>query len=281
MSSITNLMNSLKATYAFYGTVLFELIVDNKNISTNTGVLNMLKLDQDEVLRYLGYRPGVTVTDGEIMAKVKRYMNFGSSLIDLRSTYKLFNAGDICREKVVLSGLSDEKNLEISVGFAEDNELKPTLILKSYDLALHLKNSEIVCIMGVTISSYLENQVSELFKNGEYAAATILDAVGSEAVEKACDLIEEEINKLAHSMGYTTTGRFSPGYGDVPLELNLDFAGVLDLDSIGMSVTSTSMLIPRKSVTAVIGFTRGESDRKEKNKCANCTTLDCKFRNTV
>ena len=63
----------------------------------------MIKLDQNEVLRYLGYRPGVTVVDGEIMAKVKRYMNFGSSLIDMRKTYTLFNAGEICREKVVMS----------------------------------------------------------------------------------------------------------------------------------------------------------------------------------
>ena len=242
----------------------------------------MLKLDQNEVLRYLGYRPGVTVADGEIMVKIKRYMNFGSSLIDLRKTYKLFNAIEICREKVVLSGESDyERNLELPVDVAEDDEVKVPLILKGYDLSLHLKNSEKVCIMAVTVGAYLEEQVSELFKNGEYAAATILDAVGSEAVEKACDLTEEEINKLAHSMGYTTTGRFSPGYGDVPLELNLDFAGVLGLAYIGMSVTPTSMLIPRKSVTAVIGFTRGEANRKVKNKCANCTTLDCKFRTVV
>ena len=50
------------------------------------------------------------------------------------------------------------------------------------------------------------------------------------------------------------TDRFSPGYGDFPMESSKDLVGLLDAGRrIGLTVSQSGILIPRKSVTAVLG----------------------------
>ena len=57
------------------------------------------------------------------------------------------------------------------------------------------------------------------------------------------------------------TPRFSPGYGDLPIELQRDFLTLLDASrKIGLTATESSMLVPSKSITALIGI---RSDQKE------------------
>ena len=57
--------------------------------------------------------------------------------------------------------------------------------------------------------------------------------------------------------GLHTKPRFSPGYGDFSLEHQRDFMRILDLEnSLGLTLTGSLLLVPEKSVTAVIGLYR-------------------------
>ena len=72
---------------------------------------------------------------------------------------------------------------------------------------------------------------------------------------------------------------FSPGYGDVPLDLQKDFSALLQMpQTCGISLTDTLLMVPSKSVTAFIGF----SEHKEPCILAGCETCshatDCAFR---
>ena len=73
--------------------------------------------------------------------------------------------------------------------------------------------------------------------------------------------------------------RYSPGYGDLDIRVNKDILNLLNAHrKIGVTVTDTGIMIPRKSVVALIGIT----DKKivqTKRTCENCTNRDnCKFR---
>ena len=77
-------------------------------------------------------------------------------------------------------------------------------------------------------------------------------AIGTERVETACDAMCEELDALFP--GELTDGRFSPGYGDLPLRLQRDFFDLLDCEKyLGMSLMSSLLMSPSKSVTALIG----------------------------
>ena len=97
-------------------------------------------------------------------------------------------------------------------------------------------------------------------------------------IEEVCDMCEEEIKKNVAQDGFYTNFRYSPGYGDFPLEYQRRIVTLLGCDkTIGLTVTDSSLLIPQKSVTAIIGIFESEQKTKKKN-CDTCRLKDkCKF----
>ena len=81
----------------------------------------------------------------------------------------------------------------------------------------------------------------------------VLQAVGTAAIEEWMDGIEEAIrSELAP--GEILVRRYSPGYGDFPLEAQRELLGMLDSPrKVGVSLTDTLLMAPSKSVSAVIG----------------------------
>ncbi len=82
------------------------------------------------------------------------------------------------------------------------------------------------------------------------ARALFCQAVGAERIEALCDMfcagMEDKYGPLRP--------RFSPGYGDLPLELQKDIFRVLDCPrSIGLTLTGSLLMSPAKSVTAIVG----------------------------
>ena len=75
--------------------------------------------------------------------------------------------------------------------------------------------------------------------------------------------------------------RFSPGYGDCPLTAQRSIVDALNATRlIGLTVTPTSLLMPTKSVTAVIGLFDGEvHDAQSRPTCNICRMREhCRFR---
>ncbi len=101
----------------------------------------------------------------------------------------------------------------------------------------------------------------------------VTDCVGSAAIEAFCNKIN-----LSFDNCECLRPRFSPGYGDMPLECQRDIVEFLQTKkNIGMSLTDSLMMVPVKSVTAIIGI------GKEKNKCTGpgcmiCSGINCPYR---
>ncbi|MFA7636189.1 MAG: vitamin B12 dependent-methionine synthase activation domain-containing protein [Monoglobales bacterium] len=81
--------------------------------------------------------------------------------------------------------------------------------------------------------------------------ALIFQAIGAERVESLCDAFNEEI---VQEFIYTKP-RFSPGYGDLPLEFQKDIFSLINpTKHIGIFLNDSLMMSPSKSVTAIIGI---------------------------
>ena len=118
----------------------------------------------------------------------------------------------------------------------------------------------------------------QLFKAGNYTVGLLLDAAATTAVEQVADQVNEVINTIAKKQGYKPTWRFSPGYGNWPLEVQKDLAKIIKTEQIGLQVTDNFLLFPRKSVTAIIGLMPANEDIKTKRGCTSCSQKDCASR---
>ena len=109
------------------------------------------------------------------------------------------------------------------------------------------------------------------------AQALILDAAASAAVENVCDNLCAD---LAETFApHCLTDRFSPGYGDLPLSQQRDLFRLLDVTRrIGVSLSESGLMVPQKSVTALIGVS-DRPQRKRSGGCETCTmSADCAYR---
>ncbi len=156
-----------------------------------------------------------------------------------------------------------------------------TLIGKK--IATYLKEADKIAVMAITIGEALEQAITEHFAKGSYSYAVLLDAAGTTAVEMAADQLSKSINQHANRLGYTTLPRFSPGYGDWNITAQPSVLAFARGQDAGITLTESCMLIPRKSVTAVIGFVphrkaKTELPSRAGNHCDNCTQPDCQAR---
>ena len=107
--------------------------------------------------------------------------------------------------------------------------------------------------------------------------AMILDSCASVLIDKVCDDAEQEIMQTLRENEYLTM-RFSPGYGDVPLEISSEILDILSAQKrIGLTLTKTHMLLPTKSITALIGISNQKENRQK--SCGHCNLVKtCYYR---
>lgn len=213
-----------------------------------------MNISKNEVLRYLGYK---NQNMNEEMQKlidntIKEAREIAVSLF----TYKLFNI-EVFEQEIKLTDCN--------------------FILRGKDIARHLKDSEKCAIMAVTIGAAIDNNIRYLSKVNN-TKALILDACGTEAVENTCNEAEGELRKLAERKGLQLTSRYSPGYGDFPLDIQPKLIRLLNADiRIGLTSTENFILLPRKSVTAIMGLTKVQNNRKK--SCDECSAVEsCLYR---
>ena len=98
------------------------------------------------------------------------------------------------------------------------------------------------------------------------------------AIKQVCDTAEKEIREKISKDNFMTW-RFSPGYGDLPITIQREFVRVTDAEKrIGLTVNEGGILLPRKSVTAIIGLSK-EPIPKQRRGCAYCNmNKTCQFR---
>lgn len=144
------------------------------------------------------------------------------------------------------------------------------LQLKGSAIKKHLADCFEMAVMGATLGAAVDRLI-RTSQIRDMAAAVLLDCGASVLIEQICDDMETQIQ--GQIKGFMT-GRYSPGYGDLPIETQDSLIQVLDAPrKIGLTVNQNHIMIPRKSVTAVLGI----ADRPVKGylaTCKECTLRD-------
>ncbi|WP_434297391.1 methionine synthase [Clostridium sporogenes] len=215
---------------------------------------NNLNIDKNQILRYLGYR-GQEISN-EIHSLIEECIKEIKTLVSLRNTYKY--------SKVEIN---NQVNLI-------DIDLK----LEGKDIIRHLEKSNKCCVMAATLGSEVDRKIL-YYEKVNMTKAVILDACATTAIEEYCDFIENEIKKEAVEDELNINWRYSPGYGDLDISIQRNLLKSLDAErTVGLTVSSHNILIPRKSVTAIIGIIPKEVIIKKKS-CNQCNKFSsCKFR---
>jgi len=149
------------------------------------------------------------------------------------------------------------------------------ITLESKVIARLLERCQKVAVFALTIGSYLEDMVAYLAENRLVLQATVLDAVGSGAAEKLAAYVEDKIRMLAYTDGLVISRRFSPGYCDWAISQQKEIFQALNDDTAGIRLTKSLLMIPRKSVSGIIGIGPAGSNIEEYNPCYTCRQKDC------
>lgn len=196
----------------------------------------MIKLDESdrsEILRYLGYR------GGEISEKVEQ--DFASAIEIANKVMAPRFVWKLCTIKDTQDGLLLEE---------------ASCLLKGQSIRKHLKGADRAILFCVTLGTELDVEIDRLMVN-EPGKAVILNACGIAGIEKLADTLQAEIDKKLS--GEHTGVRFSPGYGDLPLETQTEIMRALSCEkSVGVRLNSNYLMNPQKSVTAIAGIVKNE-----------------------
>lgn len=226
--------------------------MDNKTFHFDFKTLNLTISRIEEVIGFNegGDRNFVCDLIGEILNETQAFA-------DIKAQYSVFHD---------IKFISDTRSVEINNTSFEVKNIVYTQIKKSGSIAIFL------CTAGheIGIRSRKAMQERDLLRGYVY------DVVGSEIVEAAADLMQNELGKEALLSGMKITNRYSPGYcgWDVAEQHRL-FHLVPD-NYCGIKLTPSALMNPVKSVSGFIGI--GRYVKSNPYTCNICDMKNCIYR---
>lgn len=141
--------------------------------------------------------------------------------------------------------------------------------LQGQDIARHLSGCEQCVLLGCTLGAEVD-RIARSAAAADMAYAVVLDAMASVLTEAVADQAEQALREQFQTKGQFLTGRFSPGYGDWAISVQNDLVRLLDAPrKIGLCATTTHLLVPRKSITAILGVA-DHPVTGQRAGCAHC-----------
>ena len=214
----------------------------------------MIKADRKEIFRYLGYRgrepeTGVAEAADSCAAALQ-------TVVEPRHVRRVFPLEWVSADRFRIEGMD----------------------VVSRDLSRNLRGCSEACLMAATLGLGPDRLVQRAEALGKMSRAVILQAAAAAMIEAYCDDVNEEIRREAAPKGLFLRPRFSPGYGDFSLEHQTELFRILEVQKkIGVTLTGSLLMMPSKSVTAVIGLSK-ENTHCMVQGCEVCGKQDCSFR---
>lgn len=179
----------------------------------------------NEILRYASAKGA----DESIVELARSCINELEAKFSYRVCYKEYG---ICREETAYD-----------LGFCR---------IASKDLDKNLAGCSSIILFAATIGIEADRLIAKHAVESP-AKALLTDAICTERIERLCDVFTQEITDgtLLHRP------RYSPGYGDVPIDIQKNVFRALDLERrLGLTLNGSMLISPTKSVTAMIGIKR-------------------------
>lgn len=182
-------------------------------------------------------------------------------------------------EKTLLGVITPLYSLHIfDMEFSDNGVLLcgSNFLMQGDDIKNHLDGCSKAVLICATLGVGADRLIKQLSVT-DMTESFITDALASALIEQVCDTAEGEIQKKLPDM--FMTWRFSPGYGDFPIGQQKEFLAVTNASKqVGLYLSEGGMLIPSKSVTAVVGISEKPLTKKKRG-CTTCNMKDrCSFR---
>ena len=148
----------------------------------------------------------------------------------------------------------------------------------SVNLGENLKNCSRILVFAATVGIEVDRLIAR-YGAMSPTKALFFQAIGAERIESLCDIFCIEQREEKKKIGKGTRARFSPGYGDFPIDMQRDIFKVLDPSKrIGLTLNESMLISPSKSVTAIIGISDDVSCEGGERNCKTCNNVDCEYR---
>jgi len=189
------------------------------------------------------------------LAEIARYMRMGRAVPDGALAERVVKLRD--------EGIASMRPARVWHRFPiEDNSLGPVgmRLEISGKLARHMCGCHAAYLVCGTLGAGFDAfQRRASISSG--VDALVVQAIGAALIEKFMDSTENDI-RMELSPGETLIKRYSPGYGDFPLSAQHTLLNLLDASRrVGVALTDTLLMVPSKSISAVIGVKKGEEQK--------------------
>lgn len=237
---------------------------------------------EKEILRYAGCK-----------SSEKELLQLSADLQTEKSQMKLLL--EECIEEVRQRLTYKVCYIELPVKITENICDFGCLTVQSQNLAKNLHGCKDVILFSATIGVEIDRLIAK-YSRISPTKALLFQAIGAERIEALCDAFCADIGNLLEVASFSeqTDGqeikerrqfslrpRFSPGYGDLPLETQREIFQILACEkNIGLTLNDSLLMSPSKSVTAFVGIVENEdTDINQKTmKCTACNKTDCVYR---
>jgi hypothetical protein len=205
----------------------------------------------DEVLRRQGLgggarvRPEIKKVINEVLAEVEK-----ESLLKPAVAYAIYPITAMEPDRISLEG-----------GGAIEGPALPAILPEAKELI----------VLIATIGPVLEERVTEYAKGGQTLRSMVLDGIGTAAVDR---LIPEAMKIIAAEVakrGYEISSPVNPGMPGFPMTEQWNLLKLAPAQEIGVSLSSSGVLIPRKSTSMVIGIGPKMTRWTQAEVCARCS----------
>jgi len=210
-----------------------------------------LSLETRTVLRREGFRgyskirPEIKSLILELLASVKQ-----AHLLEPAMAYEICSGSEMSHQQLSLEGNA-----------VVHGSLLPSLLREAKELA---------AVVG-TIGPKLEKQVTDYFNRDEPLRGVLLDGIGSAAVDSLTQEVCKFIAGEASSRGYLASSPISPGMPGLPIAEQWQLLKLVPAREIGVSLTSSGIMVPLKSASMVIGIGPQMITWTRAEVCAHCS----------
>lgn len=214
-----------------------------------------LDLDVDRVLRGQGADPAMARRRPALVEVAERALRDGFPLLSLAVVSETYSVAGLQHERLRLQGGG---------------------ILAGRLVAQHLRAAERVVVVVCTVGEALDAVITEVMPE-DPVFALALDGLGSAAVESLAAAASHHFEQAALRQGLQTTIPLSPGMVGWPVaEGQTQIFSLVNAGEIGVRLNAGAMMIPRKSISLVLG--QGTQVSSEGSTCDFCSLKEtCRY----
>lgn len=210
-----------------------------KNLNKISVLTNIpFEINEKRILRELRIpvKENLRELDEKNLGKeIKKIIEFAYGLIHGKACYSTFSISSISDNRVILD--------------------KSNTLIKGKKLVNILRDCKYCSLFVSTIGPELENRVS-LMEQENPSGAYFLEHVGNWMAEYMAETVNNRIATEIIKDGFVPKKRYSAGYGDWPVTSQKEILELIEAQKIGVSLSESYIMIPRKSVSALIGWGR-------------------------